>query len=616
MDIFIICLVCVSVILQIVILIKYNAQKGQSQQKDYTKELDTIRSEVSTGQSSLRQELSAIVQNSIKSFGDIISDNQKNSAELQNKKLEDMDKSIVQKQELMSNSIQAQMKQFEERLKTLESTNEQKLDAMRDTIQVDLKQEINALIQNSINTFGGVVSKNQMETANVQNKKLEDMDKSIVQKQELMSNSIQAQMKQFEERLKTFESTNEQKLDAMRDTIQVDLKQEINTLIHSSIDTFGSVVSKNQMETANVQNKKLEDMDKSIVQKQELMNSSIQAQMKQFEERLKTLESTNEQKLDAMRDTISKRLSYIQEDNNNKLNEIQATVNEKLQKTLEDKMNSSFKLVSERLEQVYTSLGEMQSIAVGVGDLKKVLSNVKTRGILGEIQLGAILSEILTPDQYDTEVPTIPNSSDRVEFAVKLPAKGDGETIYLPIDSKFPGDTFAELQDAYSRGNAEEVQVAYKKLETVIKKSAKDIHDKYIAPPYTTNFGIMFLPFEGLYAEVVNRGLVEVLQRDYNVNIAGPSTMAAMLNSLQMGFKTLQIQKRSNEVWEVLSAVKTEFDNFEKVFDSTKKRIRQLDDDMDKLIGTRTRAIKRKLREVQSAPDSDAKHILGIEDIE
>ena len=531
MDIFIICLVCVSVVLQIVILIKYNAQKGQSQQKDYTKELDTIRSEVSMGQSSLRQELSAIVQNSIKSFGDIISDNQKNSAELQNKKLEDMDKSIVQKQELMSNSIQAQMKQFEERLKTLESTNEQKLDAMRDTIQVDLKQEINALIQNSINTFGGVVSKNQMETA-------------------------------------------------------------------------------------NVQNKKLEDMDKSIVQKQELMNFSIQAQMKQFEERLKTLESTNEQKLDAMRDTISKRLSYIQEDNNNKLNEIQATVNEKLQKTLEDKMNSSFKLVSERLEQVYTSLGEMQSIAVGVGDLKKVLSNVKTRGILGEIQLGAILSEILTPDQYDTEVPTIPNSSDRVEFAVKLPAKGDGETIYLPIDSKFPGDTFAELQDAYSRGNAEEVQVAYKKLETVIKKSAKDIHDKYIAPPYTTNFGIMFLPFEGLYAEVVNRGLVEVLQRDYNVNIAGPSTMAAMLNSLQMGFKTLQIQKRSNEVWEVLSAVKTEFDNFEKVFDSTKKRIRQLDDDMDKLIGTRTRAIKRKLREVQSAPDSDAKHILGIEDIE
>ena len=172
------------------------------------------------------------------------------------------------------------------------------------------------------------------------------------------------------------------------------------------------------------------------------------------------------------------------------------------------------------------------------------------------------------------------------------------------------------MQDAYSRGNAEEVQVAYKKLETVIKKSAKDIHDKYIAPPYTTNFGIMFLPFEGLYAEVVNRGLVEVLQRDYNVNIAGPSTMAAMLNSLQMGFKTLQIQKRSNEVWEVLSAVKTEFDNFEKVFDSTKKRIRQLDDDMDKLIGTRTRAIKRKLREVQSAPDSDAKHILGIEDIE
>ncbi|MDE5946113.1 MAG: DNA recombination protein RmuC, partial [Oscillospiraceae bacterium] len=347
--------------------------------------------------------------------------------------------------------------------------------------------------------------------------------------------------------------------------------------------------------------------------KQELINNSIQVQMKQFEERLKTLESTNEQKLDAMRETISKGLSRMQEDNNNKLNEIQNTVNDKLQKTLEERMNNSFKLVSERLEQVYKGLGEMQSIAAGVGDLKKVLSHVKTRGILGELQLGAILEEILTPEQYDTEVSTIPNSSERVEFAIKLPAKDDGY-IYLPIDSKFPGDTFSDLQDAYASGNTNDIQTAYKKLETVIKKSAKDIHDKYISPPYTTNFAIMFLPFEGLYAEVVNHGLLEVLQREYSINIAGPSTMAAMLNSLQMGFKTLQIQKRSNEVWEILSAVKTEFDKFEKAFDSAKKRIRQLDEDMDKLIGTRTKAIKRKLRDVEYATDIDSAEILKIED--
>ncbi len=242
----------------------------------------------------------------------------------------------------------------------------------------------------------------------------------------------------------------------------------------------------------------------------------------------------------------------------------------------------------------------MQTIAAGVGDLKKVLSNVKTRGILGEIQLGAILGEILTPEQYATEIATVPNSREHVEFAVKLPAADDGY-IYLPIDSKFPGDTFAALQDAYSGGNTDEIKLAYKQLESVIKKCANDIHDKYICPPYTTSFAIMFLPFEGLYAEAVNHGLVEVLQREYSVNIAGPSTMAAMLNSLQMGFRTLQIQKHSNEVWDILGAVKTEFDTFEKVFESAKTRIRQLDEEMDKLIGVRTRAIRRKLRSVQAA---------------
>lgn len=375
-------------------------------------------------------------------------------------------------------------------------------------------------------------------------------------------------------------------------------RQEINANIQNSVKNLGDMLTQNQRTAFESQSKRIEDMDKSITDKQQAMGDAVSAQMKNLENRFKTLEANNEQKLEAMRGTISKQLNYIQEDNNKKLDEIRTTVDEKLQKTLEDKMNRSFKLVSERLEEVYKGLGEMQNLATGVGDLKKVLSNVKTRGILGEIQLSAILQEILTPEQYDTEVPTIPGSANRVEFAVKLPGNTEGEHIYLPIDSKFPGDTYAALQDAYETGSVEVIKSAYKNLETVIKKCAKDIRDKYIAPPYTTNFAIMFLPFEGLYAEVVNHGLVEILQNDYKVNIAGPSTMAAMLNSLQMGFKTLAIQKRSGEVWQVLGAVKTEFETFEKVLTSAKDRIRKVDEELDKLVGVRTRQINRKLREV------------------
>lgn len=386
---------------------------------------------------------------------------------------------------------------------------------------------------------------------------------------------------------------------------QRELRQELQQSVQASVKNMGDMIAGNQKNASDSQGKTLE-----------LMNQSLQLQMKQLEQRLKSLESNNEQKLDAMRETMVRRLNGIQEDNNKKLENIRSTVDEKLQKTLEEKMTASFEMVSKRLEEVYKGLGEMQTIASGVGDLKKVLSNVKTRGILGEIQLGAILGEILTPEQYDTEVATVPNSKERVEFAVRLPAgEGDG-FIYLPIDSKFPGDTYAALQDAYEKGEPGEIRAAYKALETVIKKSAKDIKDKYISPPSTTNFAIMFLPFEGLYAEVVNHGLVEVLQREYSVNIAGPSTMAAMLNALQMGFRTLQIQKRSQDVWEVLSAVKTEFDNFSTVFESAQKRIQQVEKDMDRLVGTRTRAIQRKLRDVQTMDRTESSQILEIGEIE
>ncbi|HPD90403.1 MAG TPA: DNA recombination protein RmuC, partial [Bacillota bacterium] len=286
---------------------------------------------------------------------------------------------------------------------------------------------------------------------------------------------------------------------------------------------------------------------------------------------------------------------------------------EKLQKTLEDKIGQSFRLVSDRLEQVYKGLGEMQTLANGVGDLKKVLSNVKTRGILGEIQLGAILEQLLSKEQYEENVVTKSTGSDRVEFAIKLPGDQHG-TVWLPIDAKFPQEPYLKLLEAYDGGAQEQVEAAYKTLERAIKTAAKDIHDKYIEAPYTTDFAILFLPVEGLYAEVVRHGLVEALQKDYKVNIAGPTTMAALLNSLQMGFKTLAIQRHSSEVWTVLGAVKTEFDKFGQVLVQTQARINQANTELDKLVGVRTRSIQRKLNSIASLDEDMTKELLGLDD--
>jgi len=320
----------------------------------------------------------------------------------------------------------------------------------------------------------------------------------------------------------------------------------------------------------------------------------------------------NEQKLDNIRTTMESRLSSMQEDNNDQLSKMREVVDEKLQKTLEEKIGRSFGLVSDRLEQVYKGLGEMQTLATGVGDLKKVLSNVKTRGILGEIQLGAILEQILAPEQYEMNVVTKGNGSERVEFAIKLPGDERGH-IYLPIDSKFPQEPYLKLTEAYEEGIPERIDSAYKTLERTIKTSAKEIHDKYLEPPYTTDFAIMFLPSEGLYAEVVRHGMVEDLQREYKINIAGPTTMAALLNSLQMGFRTLAIQKRSGEVWNVLGAVKTEFDKFGNVLAQAQSRISQANAELDKLVGIRTRNIQRKLSSISSTEQSIATKILEFE---
>lgn len=373
---------------------------------------------------------------------------------------------------------------------------------------------------------------------------------------------------------------------------------------------------KEQADSAAQLEKLRADMLQQLRENREESSRSVQTSVKAMGDMLLTAQSeANKANLTAMettRKSVQDGMHEIRNENNRQLEEMRRTVDEKLQKTLNDRISESFKLVNERLEQVHRGLGEMQNLASGVGDLKKVLSNVKTRGVLGEIQLGAILEEILSPEQYETNVATVPGSKNVVEFAVKMPGAGE-DTVYLPLDAKFPADAYAQLMDAYDTGDKEVVEAAGKMLETRIKQFAKDIHDKYIAPPYTTEFGIMFLPFEGLYAEVVRRGMVEVLQRDYHVNIAGPTTMAAILNSLQMGFRTLAIQKRSGEVWKVLGAVKTEFDKFGDVITAAQNRLEQANKELDKLVGARTRQIQRKLSAVSSLSEADAKQVLDTE---
>lgn len=295
-----------------------------------------------------------------------------------------------------------------------------------------------------------------------------------------------------------------------------------------------------------------------------------------------------------------------------KLEKMRETVDEKLHKTLEERLGQSFKIVSERLEAVQKGLGEMQNLATGVGDLKKVLSNVKTRGVLGEIRLGNILEQILAPEQYDANVKTKSGSNDHVEYAIKLPGRDDdGKQVYLPIDAKFPQEDYVRLQTAYDEGDLAGIDAATRSLTNSIKKFAKDIHSKYIDPPNTTDFGIMFLPIEGLFAEVVRQpDLVAHLQRDYKIIITGPTTLAAMLNSLQMGFKTLAIQKRSSEVWKILGAVKTEFNKFGGVLEKAQKKINEANKEIDTLVGTRTRMMMSKLKKVEELPSVDSQNVL------
>ncbi|MCZ6776381.1 MAG: DNA recombination protein RmuC [Ignavibacteria bacterium] len=339
-------------------------------------------------------------------------------------------------------------------------------------------------------------------------------------------------------------------------------------------------------------------------------------QMDIFANQLGSLTQTNEQKLERIRETVEARLKTLQDDNSQKLEQMRATVDEKLHVTLEQRLGHSFKIVSERLEQVHRGLGEMQTLASGVGDLKKVLSNVKTRGMWGEIQLGNLLEQILAPDQFAKNVPTKLGSNERVDFAVRLPGRDreNGVPLWLPIDAKFPQDYYQKLVEAQEQDNSAIVEEAGRQLETRIKEGAKSIKEKYLDPPRTTDFGIMFLPTEGLYAEVLRRpGLFEKLQREFRVTITGPTTLAALLNSLQMGFQTLAIEKRSSEVWRLLGEVKTEFSRFGEVLDKTHKKLQEASNTIE-TAAAKSRTIERKLKDVQSLPSQGALDLLGPAD--
>ena len=333
-----------------------------------------------------------------------------------------------------------------------------------------------------------------------------------------------------------------------------------------------------------------------------------------FAGQLKTMTASNEGRLDKLRETVEDRLRLIQEDNARKLEQMRATVDEKLHDTLEKRLGESFKLVSERLELVQRGLGEMQSLASGVGDLKKVLSNVKIRGTFGEVQLASLLEQILAPGQYETNVESKKGSGQRVEFALRLPGR-DGRAegiVWLPLDAKFPQEDYLRLVEAQESADAVAAEEAARQLERTVKEMAKAIRDKYLDPPHTTDFGIMFLPTEGLYAEVLRRpGLAETLQRDCKVLAAGPTTLAALLNSLQMGFRTLAIEKRSSEVWTLLGAVRTEFSKFGVVLEKTSKKLQEAGNHIDQA-AIRTRAIERRLRDVQELPQGEAEALLDM----
>lgn len=474
--------------------------------------------------------------------------------------------SVVQRMADVAGMQKGQLDTFSSQLGSFAKASGERLDAARAetaTAGKQLREEVVATLKSISETM----TKTMRESADVQ----------------------KAQLEAFSNQIASLTKSIGEKLDTTRAESAAGAKQLREEVI-STLTEITEASTKTLAELSNVQKAQLEAMSSAIGK----------------------LSESNEKRLEAVRATVEGKLQSIQLDNARQLDQMRQTVDEKLQSTLDKRLGESFKLVSERLEQVHKGLGEMQNLASGVGDLRRVLTNVKARGTWGEFQLANLLEQVLTPDQYAANVATKPGSDERVEFAIRLPGPDDqvGEVVWLPIDAKFPKENYERLVDASEKADPGAVEAAVRQLELSIKGFAKVIQEKYLSPPSTTDFGIMFLPTEGLYAEVLRRpGLADSLQRDYRVVVTGPTTLAALLNSLQMGFRTLAITKRSSEVWKVLGAVKTEFGKFGDVLGSVKKRLDQASSTIDQA-SVRTRAIERKLRDIEELPTAYAKAML------
>ena len=500
-----------------------------------------------------------------------------------------------------------------ESLKSITSANNNRLNDIRQVLEDKISgmQTDNAA---KLGAFAGNLEK----LTNSSNEKLEAMRQSLTRAtadaRREQTESMNSLRKTVQEQLNATSEANKNGIAEVRSTLEhkiSDIQTENSTKLGAVSESINKVTETNSEKMEFMRQSMIEATDKSRREQ----TQTLQLLSQTMNESIKSMSEGNDKKLAEMRSTLEQKITQLQTQNETKLEEMRKTVDEKLHDTLEQRLGESFRLVSERLENVHKSLGEMNQLAQGVGDLKRVLTNVKTRGTWGEVQLGMILEQMLTSNQYAQNVETVPGSNAIVEYAIKLPGKGITDTpVWLPIDSKFPKEQYERLVQASESGDVVGVASAGKELEAALDIQAKTIANKYISAPYTTDFGLMFLPTEGLYAEVMRRpGLADAIQRKYRINIAGPSTLTALLNSLQMGFKTLAIEKRSSEVWKILGAVKTEFGKFGDVLASTKKALERVTKNIEKA-ENRTRAMDTRLKSVESLPDSQSMKLLGISD--
>ncbi len=554
---------------------------------------DELRTGLQTGREEARsagRELREEVAGGLKSTNEVLANTLERLGKMQQAQLEGMTKQL---QDLTA-SNQAGLERirgtFDARVKELQEGNEKKLDEMRKTLEQKL-QETREGVSGGLKSTNEVLSQNLGNLGKLQQGQLEGMTKQLKELTESNQGALDRVRHTFDSRVKELQEGNEKKLEEMRKTVEQKL-HETREEVSGGLKSSNEVLSQNLGNLGKLQQGQLEGMTKQ----------------------LKELTESNQGALDRVRHTFDSRVKELQEGNEKKLEEMRKTVDEKLHDTLEKRLGESFKLVSERLEAVHQGLGEMQNLAAGVGDLKKVLVNVKTRGTLGEVQLGAILEQILAPEQFEKNVRVKPGTLEAVEYAIRLPGPRDdpGACVWLPIDSKFPLEDYLRLQEAAEKADSAAVQAITNKLTQTVRTTAKTIRDKYISPPGTTDFAIMFLATEGLYAEVLRHpGLVEDLQRHYRVMVAGPTTLAAILSSLRLGFQTLAIEQRSAEVWRILGAVKTEFGKFGEVLTKVKRQIDTASRTIDET-GRRTRAMAKTLRSVEQLPEPEALEVLAL----